>query len=311
MRRLELIVLASILIAFGCAERLVTDDSAKESILAVTSADGTEAAAPATQPALPAGHPALPAGHPALPAGHPALPQGAAANAAPAAPVKTTEQEPEWIIHMRHIMVQPTDKGLRVIDMLAVENPDAAAWIGKADAAGNRSTFKLKLPAGATDVQLDAGFDPKSAVKDETVINSGALQPGASQYRLQYTVPLTNGKGEIVVVAPAPVSAMMIFFPDDGTAISGTGIEGPQTVNMGNGNTRYFKAEDINVGHEVKLSVGQAQAAEKKQSYAVPARAPIGAELAKIVAGVGALLIFLLGGALMCIRPHANRAKKH
>jgi hypothetical protein len=305
MKRFEFIVLTVAMIALGCAKQVVSSDESRDSILAVTSGETP----PATQPAMPAGHPALPAGHPALPAGHPAIAQD---GSTPTASVKTTTQEPDWIVHMRHIMVQPTDKGLRVIDMLAVENPDEAAWIGNTDATGNRTTFSLALPAGATDVQLDEGFDPASAIKDGKVINRGALQPGASQYRLQYTVPLNKGQAEISVVAPAPVSTLMIFYPDDGTTISGTGIQGPQTVDMGNGKTRYFKADDINVGHEVKLLVGGAPAVKTESSAAPASTVPGATELAKTIAGVGALLIFLLGGALMFMKPQTGRTNsKH
>ena len=130
MKRLNLIVLAIVLIGLSCARvaqqqvMQTNDAAASDRILALSDGAAAEAT-PATQPAAEA-VPALPSGHPdiskmraaqaakGLPAGHPAV-QGQTADAQPTAPVETTTQEPDWFVHMRHIMLTPTEKGLQSV----------------------------------------------------------------------------------------------------------------------------------------------------------------------------------------------------
>jgi hypothetical protein len=162
-------------------------------------------------------------------------------------------------------------------------------------------------------VQL-AGFSDKARFDSGKVAEEGAMVPGVTQYQLHYSVPLAKGHADFTAVAPAPVNTMMVFFPDDGSKITATGLEGPKTVNMGNGSTRYFKGENLGAGHEAKLTVENAVVAPAKKSSAAAGASFSGsingAEIAKAIAGVGAVLIFLFGGALLLIKSPAT-SKKH
>jgi hypothetical protein len=60
---------------------------------------------------------------------------------------ESTEQAPDWFVHMRHIMAQPGADGLNVIDMVSVQNPSDRAWIGSADA--NRQTRHVHTAASS------------------------------------------------------------------------------------------------------------------------------------------------------------------
>jgi len=107
MKRYELIVLAMVLVGMSCAQKLVQSQDVVRDVVTLSNQ------APATQPAEQA---------PALPKGHPDI---AKLQAEKAAAIPTTTDEPDWIVHMRHIMVTPTDKGLTVL--VDIEEHDGIA----------------------------------------------------------------------------------------------------------------------------------------------------------------------------------------
>jgi hypothetical protein len=138
---------------------------------------------------------------------------------------------------MRHMIVNPRRKGRhRGHRRAGVENPTDKSWLGTADASGKRATFVVNLPPGATDVQLGGAFHECCVtVENGRATNSMALLPGVTKYQLNYNLPAINGKAELTATMPALVKNMIIMLPDDGSAASADGLEGPSTVNMGNG----------------------------------------------------------------------------
>jgi hypothetical protein len=233
---------------------------------------------------------------------------------------ESSEEQPAWQIRMQHIMLQPTTDGVQVMEMMAVENPTDRAWIGKAGADGKRTTTVFPLPAGATDVQLVGGFRENS-VKTEAgrIVNSMALTPGASQFRIVYTLPVKDGKAELALTTPAAIGHLMAFVPDDGSTVIAKGLEAGGVANMGNGKTRFYKAQELAAGATITLSLSnipatppaaaatEDAAGSAADSAAASTVAPSG-QLAKTVAGAGGLAIFVVGGMLLMLKS-PKRAK--
>jgi hypothetical protein len=97
----------------------------------------------------------------------------------------------------------------------------------------------------------------------------------------------------------------------EGAAASGEGLEGPKTVNMGNGNTQYFKATNLPANKLVKLSIDVGSVKKVKQSAAVAPNPFDAATAAKAIGGVGAILVVLLGAAFMLMKsPRQVQAQK-
>jgi hypothetical protein len=230
---------------------------------------------------------------------------------------ESTETEPAWQIRMQHVMVAPSAEGMQVMEMLAVENPTDRAWIGKAAADGKRTTTVFPLPAGAANVQLAGGFH-ECCVKTEAdrIVNSMALTPGITQFRVVYTVPVKDGKAELSLTAPAAVSHAMFFVPDDGSTVSAQGLESGGVAEMGNGKTRFYKAKDVAAGAIMKLSLSgitARAAAGSNESGPPPAGAALesaaSGQIAKVVAGGGGLAIFVVGGMLLLMKSPKRVAK--
>ena len=228
---------------------------------------------------------------------------------------ESTETEPAWQIRMQHVMVQPTTDGMQVMEMIVVENPTDRAWIGKAGADGKRTTTVFPLPAGAANVQLAGGFH-ECCVKTESdrIVNSMALTPGMSQFRVVYTVPVKDGKSELALTAPAAIAHAMFFVPDDGSTVTAQGLETGGVADMGNGKTRFYKAKDVAAGAVMKLSLSGITAhAESNEAPAASTAASTissaaSGQIAKVVAGAGGLAIFVVGGMLLLIKS-PKRAK--
>jgi hypothetical protein len=223
---------------------------------------------------------------------------------------ESTDQKPTWEIKMRHMILQPIAGGFQVMDVLAVDNPSDKAWLGNAGEGAKRTTFVLDLPASASDIQLEGAFHECCVdIKDGKLTNSMALLPGVNKYQINYTIPAKDGHAVITATAPEKVRNMIVMLPDDESAASATGLDGPSTVDMGGGKTRFFRGENIAPGANVSVTVATstpAAASSAPHSSSIE-NAP---KLGRIIAGGGALLIFIVGGTFMFLRaPKAKTAR--
>ena len=115
---------------------------------------------------------------------------------------ETTEQQPDWSVHMWHFIAEPTAEGLAVTEMLAVHNPADRAWLGRADDQAGRSTLAVHLPADAKVLNMDGGFHECCTKRiGEQLVDTMPLRPGVSQYRLHYVLPAVDGAARLSLVA--------------------------------------------------------------------------------------------------------------
>jgi hypothetical protein len=225
---------------------------------------------------------------------------------------ESTDQRPDWSVQMRHAVVHAGDDGLHVMEVMAIENPTDRAWAGEAPGAdGKRTTFVLPLPAGAGNVKVGAGFhDCCTTIADGKITNTMALVPGVTQYQFSYTLPVTNGKAELIATAPAAVKTMLVLLPET-AIVSADGLDGPKSANMGQGNMQYFKSTNLPANKQVKLTIDVGSVKKVTKTGAAAADGFDGATAAKAIGGVGAILVVLLGGAFLLMKsPRASRASR-
>lgn len=219
---------------------------------------------------------------------------------------ESTETRPDWNVQMRHLIVQPADDGVHVMEVIAISNPADRAWLGeKPGTDGKRTVFTVPLPADAIKVQLAGGFhECCSKIENGKITNTMALVPGVTQYQFTYVVPATKGTADISASFAVPVKSMMVLVPE-GVSASAVGLEGPKTVNMGNGNTQYFKGADLAANKEVKVTVkasGTGTGGSTTRTGAAARDDFDTAAAVKAIGGVGLVLVFLLGGAFMFMK---------
>jgi hypothetical protein len=233
---------------------------------------------------------------------------------------ETTEQRPDWSVQMRHAIVHAAQDGLHVMEVVAIQNPGDRAWVGDATGAadGKRTTFNFPLPAGAANVAVGGAFhDCCTKVADGKIVNTMAIVPGVTQYQFNYTVPTNAGKADLTLASPAAVKTMMVLVPE-GARATADGLDGPKTVNMGDGNTQFFKGSDVPANKTVKLSIDVSGVTVAKGEAtptgdgggSMPANFDT-ASAAKAIAGVGGLLVVLLGGSFLVMKsPRRVRASQ-
>jgi hypothetical protein len=101
----------------------------------------------------------------------------------------------------------------------------------------------------------------------------------------------------------------MVFLPDDGSKVEAGSLGSAGVADMGSGKTRYFKAADVAAGTNYKLGLSNITAAVSAPAKSPVARFGASAGIAKMVAGIGGLAIFLVGGFLVMFKaPRAHKA---
>lgn len=216
---------------------------------------------------------------------------------------ETAEQAPAWSVRMRHVSAYPQPQGVRVVEMLAVDNPTDRAWIGLAGADGKRATVVLPIPGGAKDVQLGGGLHSCCVkVEDGRLTSTIALNPGLTKMQVAYTLEAKNGAVNVAVTAPAAVGHMMLFVPDDGTQANPSGLEVAGVHDMGRGKMRAFKAANLAAGQQTGVTLTNLPA-EANTAAAKSSDAP------KIIAAIGGALILAVGFGVLMLKAPKGKSK--
>ncbi|QNN24258.1 hypothetical protein HED60_18930 [Planctomycetales bacterium ZRK34] len=207
----------------------------------------------------------------------------------------TTEESPAWKVNLRHLYLQATPAGLRVHEMIVLENPADRSWVGDLNAETNRrTTVRLPLAGGAdAPYRVLRGMD-KSEVVDGTLVMHGALTPGQTELRIQYLLPIEHG-AKLNITAPVTTGDLVVYLPDDGSVIEGEGLTPGDPLNSRGMVIRVWRAEQVeaNKAFNVTIKTGLAK------SSADEADGPVSNHTAKLIAGAGGLLILVTGFSLL------------
>lgn len=204
---------------------------------------------------------------------------------------EVTNDVPEWHISMRHVMLSHDPAGLKVTEVIVIENPSQRTWIGtQAEDAERLETVKFPLPAHAADVTLSKGFHGWCCTtqKSDSLVNHLPLMPETTELSFSYIVPVESA---LDVVAPANIDHMMVIVPDD------VDVEEPITnLELGgkdviaDTSVRYYMGENLNKGDSSRLVLTRATASDS-------------GSLARYVAGIGLGLIIIIGLIVVLMRP--------
>jgi len=207
---------------------------------------------------------------------------------------EASDQTPAWQLHMRHVIIDPSPQGVKVTEMLAMQNPSDRTWLGAADASGARVTMALALPAGTQQIELGGDLTHSFVkIENERLVSAMPLQPGWSQVQLTYRVPAKDGQVNLTFTAPGPVKQMILFVPQGGAVAKVSGLEALGVQETGKGKMQTFRGVDLAAGHQTVVIASLA---------APPIRGGGAADVPKIIAGVGAGLILAVGVFIVLLR---------
>ena len=218
---------------------------------------------------------------------------------------EVTDEAPDWKVTMRHVMLSRAPEGLRVTELLRLENPADRTWLGTPAADGSRTTTVLTLPQGAQDVSLGRGFHDWccSTLADGRLINHLPLMPETTELNFSYIIQPEEGSVAIDVVAPASVDSMMVIVPEDMTMEAVQGLEAGGTQTMGSTTVRYYVAGGLAAGEVASLSVSGLAAAEAATTVAESTTDTAeSSNLAKIIAAIGGAVLLLLAIIIIFFR---------
>ena len=211
---------------------------------------------------------------------------------------ESTKDVPAWRIPMRHLIASQTPEGVRIVEMLAVDNPSDRTWTGTSEPEEG-ATLVLRLPAGATNLELGDGFSKENVhFHNGTMMNLAPMTPGVATYQFAYTVPVEGGKVHIPVIAPVTTQQLMMFVPDDGTEIKTNGLQAAkETRKTQDGMMRMLSTAGLPAGQTASLTIlGVADtvvAATPGKSWTVP----------QIMGAAGVGIVLVGGIAFMLLKP--------
>jgi hypothetical protein len=142
---------------------------------------------------------------------------------------EVTTEQPPWSVATRHVMLDRVPGGVRVAEIVVIENPAPRTWLGIAGpvAEGRPCTTQLPLPTGAAGVTLGGGFHDWccTTLAAGRLFNHLPMMPATTELRFGYVVPAgADGRVELDLVAPAAVGNTMVVFPEDLEAESAQGL---------------------------------------------------------------------------------------
>lgn len=231
---------------------------------------------------------------------------------------ESTDAEPDWHVSVRHVTVQPARTGVKVTEMLVVQNPSDRAWRGaavpvsapKAEQAvvvsdTERVTLVLALPPRAMHLQLGQGFGAgRVKLEDGRLISSLPIVPGATRYLFAYMLPAHEGTVQLTLTAPAPVRHTMVMLPEGQLDVTVDGLELLPRREGAEKPMRVYQTAQMAENATATLTIRSAQEPTAAADY--PAAAPTagGGEpiVARWVAGVGGSLLLL--GAVVVLFVH-------
>lgn len=221
---------------------------------------------------------------------------------------ETTDEAPDWRIAMRHVMLEQTEAGLLVSEMIVTSSNAERTWLGDLvddSPDAKRTAARFTLPHRAKDVQLLAGFHGWCCT---TLDDSGTLgvqmpmMPGEARYRFSYVLPVNKGQAEMLLSAPAPTDHIIAFLADDGTRVTPQGMTDAGAETMGTMRVRLFQADALAANQVAGLTLAGLTSAGALQA-ASDASGRI-----KTFAGIGAAVVLLAGIAFVFLRPRPARA---
>ena len=179
---------------------------------------------------------------------------GYSGEAAPDGRPRGTDDDSAISVQRQHIMVYLAEGEMRISEVVLANNSGAKTVVAK-DAA--RGSFRVSLPAGASDVKLSGAFDPEhSKVAGGVAIYAQELRPGTQQFVLQYVLRYDRASYALALRLDYDTAAVDFIFPDGlGTAVSSKDFDQQRMVKMGSRQYQYLTAANRKAGSTLTVTL--------------------------------------------------------
>lgn len=201
-----------------------------------------------------------------------------------------TDEQPLWTISMRHVMVDRSEEGLVVKEVIVIENPGERTWLGTKTDDDKRVTTSFMMPVSARNLKLGKGFHDWCCTEFDNgkLVNHLPLMPNTTEINFSYVVPIENGEAEITVAAPVIVEHLMIVVPHEMAADETIGLELGGAEQIGERLVRYYTTSNQQDGVIASITL-TGLGSDKKLANDGLAMGPV-----RIVAAIGGGLLLLV-----------------
>lgn len=207
---------------------------------------------------------------------------------------EVTNDIPAWKINMRQVMLSHAPDGLKVTEILLIENPAENTWLGAPADAEQPITTSFNVPKGAKDFALGKGFHDWccTTVENGKLSNHLPLMPDSTELNFSYIVPANSGKTAINLVAPVLVEQLAVIMPNDMELqpVSNLTYGGEQKIS--DTVVRYYTTANIQPDNTIHLVL--AGLSSRVDRTGQPAIESVGTAKIFAVVGMGVILLFAL-----------------
>ncbi len=226
---------------------------------------------------------------------------------------ETTETQPNLNTVLRQVMIIASGHGIKVTEIVVVNNPTTRTWIGSGTGKpgmDTRTTIQFTLPEQADNISMANGGRLGSATVESTsIINHMPLVPRESEFSYGYSIH-SDPQGNINLVIPqnAKVDALMVVVPQSMKVGALTGLEFGGNNQIADTPVRYYQALDLLPGQSTAIALSGFEHSEGEAASAMGKTATPGANSSansgsnnfKLIAGIG-IAILVLGGIAFII----------
>jgi hypothetical protein len=211
---------------------------------------------------------------------------------------KTTET-PAWRVRTRHAMLSAAPQGVKVTELLSIENPASQTWVGIPGRDDEPVTTVFRLPVDAEHVSVGRGFHEgrHTTLTEGMLINHLPLMPGQTTLQFSYVIHVEGEDATIELVSPAEVDQTMVVVPD---AIKVAGVQGLSkggSSPMGDSTAQMYLAANTAAGQPMTIRLAPNPSATEAATRAPtePIDASPNGGIAKYIGLVGGGLIIVIG----------------
>jgi hypothetical protein len=170
---------------------------------------------------------------------------------------EVTNDIPDWSIPVRQVMISRTAKGIKITEIVVINNPSKKTWLGTGSPSEKPVTMSVILPTNAEQVQLGTGFHDWccTSYDNNQLVNHLPLMPHMTELDFSYIIPVDNGKFDLNLPAPASVEQMIVMLPDDMHTHSSTGLALGGTRQIADTHVRYYTSVNLSKGDMVGMAI--------------------------------------------------------
>jgi|GEM_PF-1723874 len=225
---------------------------------------------------------------------------------------EVTDSPPAWSVHMRHVMLAHTPEGVRVTELIILNNPADHTWIGLPAGDDNRLTTSLTIAPDAAHIEYGEGFFGGGSTR----LNAGLLQnslpltPGSAQMSLSYVVHAQAGVVNLALAAPVPTDNIMLVVPADMTTIKADRFQDGGATRISDTDVRFYTASQINPNEILQITLaGATSQVMTSTGVNQSSRNDPASMFPKVIAGLGGSVILVGAFVFLLLKP--SRSTTH